>query len=88
MYLGCLGVYVRALRDGGERGLERANLGGAAGMADDEKDGLAMFKQGWSSETVDAYLGGRIVDREAYSSLCQGDESVPFFPAYRARDRT
>jgi hypothetical protein len=81
-------LFDRALRDAGERGLERANLGGAAGMADDEKDGLAMFKRGWSAETVDAYLGGRIVDREAYSNLCQGDESVTFFPAYRAKGRT
>jgi len=81
-------LFDRALGDAGERGLARANLGGAAGLEDDEQDGLAMFKRGWSSESVDAYLGGRILDREAYSALCNGEEAGPFFPTYRAKDRT
>jgi hypothetical protein len=81
-------LFDQALLDAGERGLERANLGGAAGLADDQEDGLAMFKRGWSADSVDAYIGGRIVNRESYSTLCRGDEEGPFFPAYRAKDRT
>lgn len=63
-----------------------ANLGGVPGK-DDEDSTLARFKAGWSSGTRTAWLGGRILDLAAYTSLrtgCDGD----WFPAYRAPRET
>ena len=66
----CVFALVRnALDDLAAEGVQRADLGGAAGLTDDAGSGLASFKRGWSTGTVDAYLCGRIVDRAAYARL-------------------
>ena len=66
-------------------GCATADLGGAAGLAEDPDDGLARFKRGWCTGTAVAFLCGRILDRPAYERLClpsNGGEGG-YFPAYR-----
>ncbi len=62
------------------------DLGGGAGYRHDPADGLAVYKSGWSTGTVPAFLCGRIFDRDAYISLTRSTGTVgsAFFPAYRA----
>ena len=76
-----------ALEDLAAEGVLVAELGGAAGLDDDPSDGLAAFKQGWSTGTVVAHLCGRVLDRDAYDRLSQGRSAAAaaFFPAYRGR---
>jgi hypothetical protein len=74
-----------ALEDLRSRGARWAHLGGVAGLADDETDGLTRFKRGWSTGTRTAWLCGRIIDRGAYDELTRGLEASDFFPRYRAR---
>ncbi len=74
-----------ALRDAASEGLTLASLGGAAGIDDDPSDGLAFFKRGWSTHSVVARLGGRVVDRDAYDSLGGAPD---YFPAYRGGGRS
>jgi hypothetical protein len=62
------------------------DLGGGAGITDDETGGLSSFKRGWSTETRTAYFCGRILDPERYTQLTRsvGGEETTYFPAYRA----
>ena len=77
-----------ALEDAAMRGLGFANLGGAAGLEDDESDGLAQFKLGWSNERATALIGGKILDHAAYEEICGPTETgSAFFPAYRSGGR-
>jgi hypothetical protein len=67
-------------------GLRVAELGGAAGLADDPSDGLARFKRGWSTSTTTSYLCGRVTDRANYDRLTVavgGPGDGAYFPAYR-----
>lgn len=73
-----------AILHAAEIGCELACLGGAASLVDDEQDGLARFKKGWSTDSVVAHLGGRILDPERYRSLTGQRSETRFFPAYRA----
>jgi hypothetical protein len=61
------------------------DLGGGAGVANDGKDGLSLFKQGWSNETRTTYFCGRIFDHERYADIVQtkGIAATEYFPAYR-----
>lgn len=74
-----------ALRHFREQGLERANLGGGAGVRAESDDGLVRFKAGWSNMQRTAYIGGRILDHAEYDRLSQayGNADADFFPAYR-----
>lgn len=69
------------LREGGVR---RVDLGGGVGLEDDPSDGLARFKRGWATETRQALLCGRILDRDAYARLAPEADIQGYFPAYRA----
>ncbi len=73
----------RALGDFEELGLERVDLGGAAGLHEDPTDGLAAFKDGWTRSRITAMLAGRILDRAAYADLAGEQACGDFFPAYR-----
>jgi hypothetical protein len=80
------GLLRHALADLAADGVRRADLGGPAGLDDDDTGGLASFKRGWSTGTVEAMICGRIVDRDAYADLTRasGTRESGYFPAYRA----
>jgi hypothetical protein len=56
-------------------------VGGEAGAA----DGLARFKQGWSTGVLQNYFCGKVLHPAAYARLVCGSqtEGISFFPAYR-----
>ena len=58
------------------------NLGGVAGLADDN-GGLARFKRGFANSSASAHLCGMILDRAAYDMLAADYREGQFFPAYR-----
>lgn len=74
-----------ALRDAAEVGLEWANLGGGAGLANDAADGLARFKRGWTPHLGWSQVVGRVLDRGAFDELCEarGPCAPGTFPPYR-----
>jgi hypothetical protein len=59
------------------------HLGGAAGIAPNEEDGLARFKRGFANRAVEAYFCGASLDPQRYAALSKGRENAAFFPAYR-----
>jgi Acetyltransferase (GNAT) domain len=78
-------LFDAALGHAAADGLKLASLGGVAGLEEDPTDGLAFFKRGWSTDSVVAWLAGRVCDPAAYTAL--GGEPTDFFPAYRATDK-
>ena len=67
------------------QGVKWMHLGGAAGPANRDWDGLSSFKQGWSTESRAAYLCGRICNEVTYRELV-GDARFlkgDYFPEYR-----
>lgn len=80
------GIVATALEHFRRSGVRVADLGGVAGTADTGDSGLARFKEGWATGSRIAYLGGRILDGQAYEALGPARESddVRFFPRYRA----
>ena len=77
------GIFRRAIDDFKQEQYEVLNLGGVAGLSDNEEDGLTRFKKGWSTHTRTAYLCGKVFNPQAYESLSRGKETAGFFPAYR-----
>jgi hypothetical protein len=79
------GTHWKALEFGYEQGIRYFHLGGPAGTKEDPKDGLADFKRGWSNDQRQAYLCGRVFDRQKYEALCQQRQlaGTGYFPAYR-----
>ncbi|MCK4763670.1 MAG: hypothetical protein KAW12_15830 [Candidatus Aminicenantes bacterium] len=71
-----------------EMGLERLNLGGGAGVAENPGDGLARFKKGWSNSTRSTYFCGKIFDKEKYREIAEKRKlsGSRYFPAYREGD--
>jgi hypothetical protein len=67
-------------------GLHWINLGANPGMSDNQQNGLARFKQGWSTGTRTAYLCGRICNPVQYRELAAARQpaGTGYFPAYRA----
>jgi hypothetical protein len=59
------------------------NLGGGAGFADDQDDGLAAFKRGFANGEIKALLCGTVLDRQRYAALAAARPDTAFFPAYR-----
>ena len=62
------------------------DLGGGAGVSSNATDGLSIYKGGWSTGTVPAYLCCRIFNHSLYESLSSacGASGSSYFPAYRA----
>jgi hypothetical protein len=63
------------------------DLGAGAGAQGDDSDGLNRFKEGWSSDTRQVYLCGRIFQPDTYARLAAERGPLPvteYFPAYRA----
>ncbi|PCI76903.1 MAG: hypothetical protein COB20_09475 [SAR86 cluster bacterium] len=60
------------------------DIGGVAGLQENENSGLAQFKSGWSTGFRTAYLCGRILNSSKYQELSAlNREAKGFFPAYR-----
>jgi hypothetical protein len=77
-------LFAAALEAFAAEGVAVANLGGSAGLSDDPADGLARFKKGWGRERREAWLCGRVLDRDRYDRLTADRAPArPFFPAYR-----
>lgn len=68
------------------QGVRWLDLGAGAGAHGNQNDGLNRFKQGWSSDTRQVYLCGRIFRPDAYARLVaeRGAGVDDYFPAYRA----
>lgn len=66
-------------------GMRWLNLGANPGSTRNLRDGLARFKQGWSTGTRTAYLCGRIFDQSQYRKMTRlkGLLQSDYFPAYR-----
>jgi len=61
------------------------SLGAGAGFARDGTDGLTRFKSGWATGTRTAYLAGRVLNSDLYSTIVQARNPAPssYFPSYR-----
>jgi hypothetical protein len=81
-------VFSTALDSFARRGLRWLSLGSAAGLTEDEANGLARFKRGWSTGTRTAYLCGRILNPAAYQQLVSDAHTggSGYFPLYRMRE--
>ena len=60
-------------------------LGSSPGNSDDDaSDGLGRFKQGWATDTRQAYLCGKVLEPKAYNRLAgEAHAETRYFPAYR-----
>ena len=65
--------------------VRKLDLGGGAGLSGGQRDGLSIYKKGWSRVTRPVYFCGRILNRKRYDKLAplQGQEHTKYFPAYR-----
>ncbi len=70
-----------------QQGVRYFDNGGAAGIKDDQRSGLAHFKRGWSNDRRTVYLYGRVMNRDTYELLCRRNNiaGTDYFPAYRSR---
>jgi len=60
------------------------DLGGVAGLQENQSNGLSKFKDGWSTGKITAHLCGKILNREKYDKLVALNQNpTGFFPAYR-----
>lgn len=61
------------------------DLGGVPGTGSSPDNGLAKFKQGWSTDTRPTYFCGKIINQSLYAELSQrsGTTDSTYFPAYR-----
>lgn len=81
------GIFSLAFEELARRGVQRIDLGAAAGAGAAATSGLFDFKSGWSEQRLPTWLCGRVHDRGAYEALRQthpGARETRFFPAYRA----
>lgn len=61
------------------------NFGGAPSQEQNSKDGLSLFKQGWSTEIRKSYFCGKILNPLIYQTLSLNHPTKStWFPAYRA----
>lgn len=68
-----------------ENKVKYIDLGGGSGLQNGEAIGLEQFKKGWSNTTRDAYLAGKILQKENYEFLTKNfvNDHINFFPLYR-----
>ena len=61
------------------------HLGGGSGASAGEADGMLFFKKGWSTAIRQAWLCGKILDRDKYAALVEAKHTAPdpYFPLYR-----
>lgn len=78
-------LYDRAIRHFADA--KMIDFGGAAGLIEDPRNGLARFKRGFANASAPTYLCGKILDRKRYDMLSAAMETprkMDYFPAYRA----
>lgn len=72
-----------------EKGLEKFHLGGGYGGSDEGS--LMLFKTGFTKLRANFYAAKRIHNEGIYRDACRAvgvhPETIPFFPAYRAKFR-
>ncbi len=68
-----------------EQGIKYFDLGAAAGLKSQARDGLDQFKRGWTKNKQIVYFCGRIFNPEVYGEICKkkGIVETEYFPAYR-----
>jgi GNAT acetyltransferase-like protein len=66
------------------RGSRLIDFGAGAGVTDDSKDGLAVFKRGFANRSERFFLCGEVLDREIYDRLAGTRPREVYFPAYRS----
>ena len=71
------------IREHGDADKRLIGFGGVAGNGDDDHDGLARFKRGFSNRTESSFLFGKILDAPRYQALSAMAAASDFFPAYR-----
>ena len=78
-------LMAHALNHFSETGVRWANLGAGAGLTQATKDGLSMFKTGWSTGTRSSFLCGKIFNPSIYNLLTNSANKADssYFPAYR-----
>lgn len=64
---------------------KKLDLGGGVGLSGGCRDGLSLYKKGWSTETLPVFFCGRILNPGRYAALAplQGQQETNYFPAYR-----
>ncbi len=69
-----------------QQGVRYFDNGGAAGLTDDHRSGLAHFKRGWSNDRRTVYLYGCVLNKKKYELLCHRNKlaGTDYFPAYRS----
>lgn len=67
-----------------KQGAHYVNLGGVAGNQNDETNGLALFKRGFTKDSRWTYLCGQVLNQPNYDRLSGSAVGTGFFPAYRA----
>ena len=67
------------------RELHWIDLGAGAGVKQNGRDGLSIFKRGWATAEKVKYFCGSIFDRENYESLTATNRiDSSYFPLYRS----
>ena len=65
------------------------DLGAGAGVDDDARDGLSVFKRGWATDQKVKYFCGSVCNWENYRLLAGTDQiSSGYFPLYRRGELT
>jgi hypothetical protein len=79
------GIFWTTFKYLAERGIEYCDLGAAAGLESQARDGLDQFKRGWTQNRRMVYFCGRIYNSAVYEEICQkkGISETRYFPAYR-----
>jgi hypothetical protein len=77
---------IHSFADGRFGPVQFIHLGGGAGVANEEGDGLAAFKRGWANSARTAFLCGSVLHPAEYDRLVHatGTACATYFPAYRA----
>lgn len=63
-------------------GVNKLLLGGSAGMIEDENDGLARFKKGFSNKSIKNHILGKVLNESKYNEFSKGINKE-YFPLYR-----
>ncbi|MDY0042929.1 MAG: GNAT family N-acetyltransferase, partial [Desulforhabdus sp.] len=64
---------------------EWLDWGAGVGIQQNDNDGVAQFKRGWSTGTRVSYFCGKIFDHEKYDQIVNAYDTIAteYFPAYR-----
>jgi hypothetical protein len=82
------GIFWNTFKFLAEQGIQYLDIGGVAGTEAGKKCGLDQFKRGWTKDTQQVYLCGRIFNSAVYEKICRekGISETVYFPAYRMEE--